>query len=215
MDRRASWTILALGIALASLSLFPSCAPREGGEEAPAVTLVQASGDGLATAEPSGTGYRSFSPRMVPEGKASFGSRLSTLLGEICGDARMRAVVIMPALEGTVGVVAASKAQRPGMIWILARNQDEAVGAEATADLVVDLATDEKDQPRFHSALATGLCELARRVITGKARIEDRNEIQAALRSAGGFDWKVEYRTDPVTGIKARNHVIVSATPHK
>ncbi|MEI6874769.1 MAG: hypothetical protein WCL50_06525 [Spirochaetota bacterium] len=181
----------------------------------PAVTLVQATGDGVAPVESSGTASPSFSSRVVPEGKASFGNRLSPLLGEICGDARIRAVVIMPALEGTVGVVAASKTQKPGLIWILARSQDEALGAEAAADLVVDLATDEKDQPRFHSALAQGLCELARRVITGKARIEDRNEIQAALRSVGGFDWKVEYRTDPVTGIKARNHVIVSATSRK
>jgi hypothetical protein len=187
------------------------------------VTLVQAAGEGVAPVESAGPHPSSFSLRVLSEGKASFGDRLSPLLAEIGKDARMRAVVIMPARAGTAGAVAGVKAQRPGMIWILARSQDEAIMAEATADLVVDLAvdspggeaTDAKGQPQFLPALARGLCELARRASTGKARIDDRDEIQAALRSVGGFDWKVEYRTDPVTGIKARNHVLVEATSRK
>ena len=56
---------------------------------------------------------------------------------------------------------------------------------------------------------------MARRVATGKAKIDDRAEIRAALRSAGGFDWKVDYRVDSATGIKAKNHIIVMATARK
>ncbi|HUX39496.1 MAG TPA: hypothetical protein VMV44_16475 [Rectinemataceae bacterium] len=98
-------------------------------------------------------------------------------------------------------------------IWILVSPLDDPLATEAFADLVVDLAPAQTEDPAFEKAFERGLCELARRAAIGKARIDDAAEIAAALRSSGGYDWKVEYRVDQTTGIKARNHVVVSAKP--
>ncbi len=98
-------------------------------------------------------------------------------------------------------------------IWILVSPLDDGLATEAFADLVVDLAPTQTEDPAFEKAFERGLCELARRAAIGKARIDDAAEIAGALRSSGGYDWKVDYRVDPSTGVKARNHVVVSAKP--
>ena len=213
---------LAFAVALA-LSLA-ACGGRGGGwprptGAKPAVVLLRESKEGSAFVATATSPLPPFALRVLPTGKAKQGDRLAPILADLVADAGVRSVVVMPAREGTVAAIAKAAAGRKDLVWIIAESGDESLAAEAAADLVVDfdpaVVADGDAAPEYEPALARGLCEFARRANTGRAKLDDRNELLAALRAVGGWDWKVEYRPDPVTRIRARNHLLVSATPHR
>jgi len=159
-----------------------------------------------------------FAFHALPAGKGPLSERLFALLSTFIADPALRAIVVLPAPEGSLAAMARTRELRKDLIWVLAEPGDDSLAAEAAADLVVELAGAEAWpalSPEATDALSRGLCELARRAGTGKARIDDREEILAAFSSIGGWDWKVAYSVDPASGVKARNHVIVTATPKK
>lgn len=202
--------VFGLAAAVLLLVLPAACAGRDAAPTKPEVVLVRAAADGpLADGTPDPR-PATFALRVLPEGKGGFQDRIAGFLGDLSADSSIHAVVILPSHPGTAAAVAKVKSARGSLVWILAKSEDEALAAEAAADLVVDLAQDSGADAALDAALARGLCELGRRVATGKASVEDRDEILAALRSSGGYVWKVEYRVDPVTGLKARNHVVVT-----
>jgi len=204
---------LALVAAVCAVFMV-ACAGRQGGsgDGAKTVGRVIVLRDAVVAA---GTSELPFfaTIRVVPDGTASYADRVSSLLAGAESDGPVAAVVAIGARKGLVEAVRKSRAGagRPP-IWILVSPADDSLEAEAAADLVVQVDPTQASDASFEQALERGLCELARRVSIGGARIDNAAEIAAALRSAGGWSWKVSYRVDPATRVKARNDVILEAT---
>ncbi len=153
--------------------------------------------------------------RTVIDGSSPYADRLDAAIPTASTPGTAPIVVAMNPPKGLTDAAFKFRSAGRAIEWILVSPSDDPLAAEAAADLVVDIDPSQTVDPAFQGALERGLLELARRVATGKARADDVAEIAAALRSAGGYDWTVAYRADPSTGVKARNHVVVSAKPRR
>ncbi|MDA8410635.1 MAG: hypothetical protein M0001_09610 [Treponema sp.] len=180
-----------------------------GGSKRDIILLFGSDPGALAPKLPSYAALRS----LADGSTASYADRLSAVIPTAASAGTAPFVVAMRPKKGLVDMAFKAQAAGRPIDWILVSPADDPLACEAVADLVVDIDPSQSVDADFESALERGLCELARRVATGKAHADDEAEITAALRSAGGWEWKVVYRVDPATGVKAKNHVIVSAKP--
>lgn len=218
----AAWSRLVVAISLLVLALpanLSSCAAKAGAESSGGGDRSQEGTRVLLLRDVESAAGATDLPAfvavaVVPDGRSPYADRLAQVLGDAQQSEAVGAVVAMGPRKGLAGALLAAKATAARQqIWIAVTPADDPLAIEASADLVVDLDPSQAVDDSFQRAFERGLCELARRAASGKAKIDDAVEIAGALRSAGGYEWKVTYRVDPPTGVKARNHVMVSAQP--
>ena len=153
---------------------------------------------------------------IIPEGKLPLLNRAEALFKEALAARKIDAMIIQRAHKGIAEAIRRSRSADSATLWILVRPGDSALAVESEADLAVEVggfADGQELDPALDSALALGLCELARRARTEGLPVDDRAVVKAALDSVGGYQWTVDYRVDPDTGVKAKAHVVVTAQP--
>ncbi|MEI6385017.1 MAG: hypothetical protein WCQ50_00170 [Spirochaetota bacterium] len=185
-----------------------SGATAEAPAEAPASAARQtAAGKGKAA---------TYELRTIPEGKQSLSQRAQILFTDTLASRKVDAMVIQPAHAGIAEAIHRSRSADSATLWILARPGDSALAVESEADLAVEvggIADGQELDPDLDAALSRGLCELARRARMKGLRVDDRAVVKAALDSVGGYEWAVDYRVDPDTGVKAKAHVVATPQP--
>ncbi|MFZ4616819.1 MAG: hypothetical protein ACOYM2_11575 [Rectinemataceae bacterium] len=153
---------------------------------------------------------------IIPEGKLPLLNRAQALFKEALAARKVDAMIIQPAHKGIAEAIRRSRSADSATLWILVRPGDSALAVESEADLAVEVggfADGQELDPAIDSALARGLCELARRAGTKGLPVDDRALVKAALDSVGGYEWTVDYRVDPDTGVKAKAHVVATPRP--
>ncbi|HUX41438.1 MAG TPA: hypothetical protein VMV83_09760 [Rectinemataceae bacterium] len=211
---RGPFRILALTLTISAIGLWGCGNQRVAGDAGAKgrdiILLFDSDQDGANAKLPSFVAMRT-----VVDGKTPFADRLDAAIPTASTAGTAPFVVAMNPQKGFVDAAFKFSSSGRAIDWILVSPSDDPLAAEAVADLVVDVDPSQTLDANFENALERGLCELARRVSTGKARADDAAEIAAALRSAGGYAWTVSYRVDPATGVKAKNHVVLSAQPRR
>lgn len=218
MRRSSEWlisTVLVLCVTACGAQDHAAGAPPSMGKappEAPKPTVViVGNGDGKAA----------FGRRQVPEGQGSYSERLSTLLLVLAAEPETKAIVLAPSPKGSAAALRRVRATRPKLILISVAPAEEALLMESSADLVGELVPPLKIEDEEASVtgdlfdgFTEGLAELARRVAGGGARIDGLEDILAALRgSSPGAHWAASYYVDPASGVRAKNHIVVTANP--
>lgn len=193
-----------------SVLLFSACG-RGSGEapkaKAPRIVLLTDEA-GLAGAKrlPPGTEVLALSPT----GKEG----LSEQLGRIIAEGAPAALIVCPLPDSSARAFVRAREASPGILLYAGmtlapppgRDADNGLLLESAADLIVELAS-VADLPDLEG----GLAELARRAIPGKVKSDNLEEFLAALRAAApGRGWTGTYSKDPDSGIKSRNHLVIS-----
>ena len=198
---------------LALLGILALCACGAGSGEAPRpsqpriVILTDEAGMVAIKKLPPGAEILSLT---VPS-KAALPDQVARVLS----GAKVGALIVSPAAESAARAFTQARQASPesllyaGRVASPGQGAEDALLLESAADLVAEIPS-AAELP----ALTAGLAELARRAIPGKAKSDSLEEFLAALRAAApGRGWTGNYIKDPDSGLKARNHVLV--TPSK
>jgi hypothetical protein len=200
----------ALSIALLVLaSLFAaSCAAKgeaeASGKAAPRVAVIADAATFAAIPKlPAGAEAHEF-----PAGKDAEAS-LAALVSELAADGKVAGIVVWPAPESLGAVFSKARDARPDLLLYAGGSSGDSLILESAADLIIDPAS----EPALAPPLVAAMAELARRAASGPAEPGHMGEYLACLRAMSpGHSWSATYEADPETGVKSRNHILVSST---
>jgi hypothetical protein len=144
----------------------------------------------------------------LPSGKDAEAA-LAALVADLAGDSTVAGIVVWPAPESLGSAFRKARDARSDLLLYAGGSSGDSLILESAADLVIDPAT----EPAVVPSLVAAMAELARRAASGPAERGHMGEYLACLRAMSpGQAWSAAYESDPETGVKSRNHILVSST---